>query len=104
MPNDVSKCKEGGGADGGRTRDLLTASQALSQLSYSPATLLEAAQCRRSGLARSSGFFSLSEIIAEVSLFDPHAPPSGPGLPRSRLATTPVSRCPFVQEFLEPGN
>jgi hypothetical protein len=29
-----------GGADGDRTRDLLTASQALSQLSYSPTLLI----------------------------------------------------------------
>ena len=52
----VSECTGRGGADGSRTRDLLTASQALSQLSYSPASTRAGAQSKWRDCRRQAAF------------------------------------------------
>src|SRR5262249_12393851 len=59
----VSHCTRHGGAEGDRTPDLLTASQALSQLSYSPATPPRARQCICRRDMESSPFLARSERL-----------------------------------------
>ena len=59
----VSKCKEDGGADGDRTRDLLTASQALSQLSYSPASARAGAQSKWRDCRRQAAFLDYGLVM-----------------------------------------